>query len=150
MNTGGRLFFAGVPKGTRFVANQRVLCFKSKTKDLDEELCLTLLNSTLGMLLIEASAAPMALGALDTRAATFKQMYVLNPELVAETNRTTILSVFEPLKQRKVNDALIELEMEDRKAFDRVVLRFFCLEKYHDAIRQTLKRMLETRLYRHV
>jgi hypothetical protein len=150
MNTGGRLFFAGVPKGTRFVANQRVLCFKSKTKDLDEELCLALLNSTLGMLLIEASAAPMALGALDTRAATFKQMYVLNPELVTETNRTAILSAFEPLKQRKVNDALIELEMEDRKSFDRVVLRCFGLEKYHDAIRQTLKRMLETRLYRHV
>lgn len=139
-----------MPKDTRFVANQRVLCFKSKTKDLDEELCLALLNSTLGMLLIEASAAPMALGALDTRAATFKQMYVLNPELVAETNRTTILSAFEPLKQRKVNDALIELEMEDRKSFDRVVLRCFGLEKYHDAIRQTLKRMLETRLYRHV
>lgn len=150
MNTGGRLFFVGVPKGTRFVANQRVPWFKSKTKDLDEELCLALLNSTLGMLLIKASAAPMALGALDTRAAAFKQMYVLNPELVAETNRTTILSAFEPLKQRKVNDALIELEMGDRKSFDRVVLRFFGLEKYHDAIRQTHKRMLETRLYRHV
>ena len=150
MNTGGRLFFAGVPRGAKFVANQRGLCFKSKNKDLDEELCLALLNSTLGMLLIEASAAPMALGALDTSASTFKQMCVLNPELLTKKNRSAILNAFEPLKQRKVNDALIELEMEDRKFFDYVVLKCFGLEKYHNAIHQTLKRMLETRLSRHI
>lgn len=148
MNTGGRLFFSGAPKGSQFVANQRILCFKSKDQNLDEDLCLALLNSTLSMFLIEASAAPMALGALDTRAATFKKIYVLNPKLVAADNRAAILDAFEPLKHRKVHDALTELMMEDRKMFDLTVLKCFNLERHYDAIRKTLKRMLETRLYR--
>ena len=146
MNPGGRLFFAGVPKNARFVANQRVLCFRSKNKDLDEELCLALLNCTLGMLLIETSATPMALGALDTSAAQFKQMFMLNPGLVSKEDRAMILASFEPLKQRKVKDALDELKEEDRKSFDRIVLKCFGLEKYYDAIRMTLERMLTTRL----
>ena len=148
MNTGGRLFFAGAPKGTRFVANQRVLCFKAKRTSLDEELCLALLNSTLGMLLIEVSAAPMALGALDTRAATFKEMQMLNPDLVSAKARASILEAFEPLKNRQVEDALVELKMEDRKAFDDAVLKAYGLEGHGESIRSTLRSMLETRLHR--
>lgn len=148
MNTGGRLFFAGAPEGTRFVANQRVLCFKAKDSALDERLCLALLNSTLGMLLIEVSAAPMALGALDTRAATFKQMQMLNPDLVSCDDRASILKAFEPLKKRQVEEALVELNCEDRKYFDDAVLKAYGLEKYGESIRSTLKSMLETRLHR--
>lgn len=148
MNTGGRLFFAGAPKRSRFIANQRVLCFKSKDRFLDEDLCLALLNSTLGMFLIEASAAPMALGALDTRAATFREMYVLNPSLVDKKSRELILKAFEPLKSRSINDALVELTLQDRKEFDDAVLAVYGLAGYSETIRNTLKRMLETRLYR--
>lgn len=148
MNTGGRLFFAGAPEGTRFVANQRVLCFKAKNPALDEELCLSLLNSTLGMLLIEVSAAPMALGALDTRAATFKEMQMLNPTLVSTEDREAILVAFEPLKNRQVEEALVELDLEDRKNFDDVVLNAYGLESYGESIRSTLKSMLEARLHR--
>lgn len=148
MNTGGRLFFAGSPKGTRFVANQRVLCFKAKDPALDEELCLSLLNSTLGMLLIEVSAAPMALGALDTRAATFKEMQMLNPDLVSTEDRKVILTAFEPLKSRQVEEALVELNLEDRKIFDDAVLKAYGLESYGESIYSTLKSMLETRLHR--
>lgn len=148
MNTGGRLFFAGAPKGTRFVANQRVLCFKAKDPALDEELCLSLLNSTLGMLLIEVSAAPMALGALDTRAATFREMQMLNPDLVSAEDREAILTAFEPLKRRRVEEALVELNLEDRKIFDDAVLKAYGLESYGERIRSTLKSMLESRLHR--
>ena len=148
MNTGGRLFFAGAPKGARFIANQRVLCFKAKDAALDEELCLSLLNSTLGMLLIEVSAAPMALGALDTRAVTFKEMQMLNPDLVSSKDREAILKAFEPLKNRQVEDALVELKHEDRKNFDDAVLKAYGLEKYGESIRTTLESMLETRLHR--
>ncbi len=148
MNTGGRLFFAGAPKGTRFVANQRVLCFKAKDPALDEELCLSLLNSTLGMLLIEVSAAPMALGALDTRAATFREMQMLNPDLVSAEDREAILTAFEPLKSRRVEEALVELDLEDRKIFDDAVLKAYGLENYGERIRSTLKSMLESRLHR--
>ena len=85
------------------------------------------------MLLIEVSAAPMALGALDTRAATFREMQMLNPDLVSAEDREAILT---------------ELDLEDRKIFDDAVLKAYGLENYGERIRSTLKSMLESRLHR--
>lgn len=144
MNAGDRLFFAGVPKGEKFVANQRAICLRSKD-NVDEELALALLNSTLGMLLLEASAAPMALGALDTRASTFKKMYMLDPDCVGNTKRQEILDAFKPLKRRKIDTAMNELQYKDRNHFDEIVLSAYGLEAYLPAIKHALKEMLDAR-----
>lgn len=146
MNPGGRLFFASASTGSDFVVNQRVICLASKSDGLDKDLCLALLNSTLGMFLVEASAAPMALGALDTRAETFSKMYMLNPSLLNERQRDSVVSAFEPLKGRAVMDALDELREEDRHRFDEVVLDAFGLLEYDQEIRRVLGSMLEARL----
>lgn len=148
MNPYTRLFFAGALPGRSFVANQRAICFSPIKADLDEELCLALLNSTLGMFLIEASAAPMALGALDTRAETFKKMYMLNPSLITPAQREDIVSAFKILKSRNIKDALEELNEQDRIRFDSVVLRAYGIEKFDKQIRDALARMLRVRLAR--
>lgn len=146
MNPGGRLFFAVAPEGRRFIANQRVICLYPTHSNLDKELCLALLNSALGMLLIEASAAPMALGALDTRAQAFKTMYMLDPLHLSSEKRDAIVSAFKPLKERCILDALEELEQADRKTFDEVVFQSFGIEEHTEAIRDALREMLLTRL----
>lgn len=146
MNPGGRLFFASAPSGRSFAANQRAICFSPLDPDLDKELCLALLNSTLGMFLIEASAAPMALGALDTRAETFKKMYMLNPSLISQGQRDTIVSAFETLKSRNIKDALEELNEPDRERFDSIVLNAYGIERFSEQIRDSLTQMLRVRL----
>lgn len=146
MNPGGRLFFASAASGRSFVANQRAICFTPFDSSLDKELCLALLNSTLGMFLIEASAAPMALGALDTRAETFKKMFMLNPDLISQDQRDEIVSAFGALKTRDIKDALEELQESDRKEFDLIVLKAFGIEEYAEQIRDSLSQMLRVRL----
>lgn len=146
MNPGGRLFFASAPSGRSFAANQRAICFSPLDPGLDKELCLALLNSTLGMFLIEASAAPMALGALDTRAETFKKMYMLNPDLISHDQRDEIVSAFEALKSRNVKDALEELNETDREKFDSIVLKAYGIERFSKQIRESLTQMLRVRL----
>lgn len=146
MNPYQRLFFSGMSDGKPFVVDQRAICFSSKNEDLDTDLCLALLNSTLGMFLIESSAAPMALGALDTRAETFEKMFMLNPELVSRKQRDEIVLAFEPLKTRSIKNALAELEESDRKAFDATVLKAYGIEKFAEQIRESLRKMLHVRL----
>ena len=145
MNPGSRLFFASVPDGPAFVANQRAICFSAK-KRIDKELVLALLNSTLGMFLIEASAAPMALGALDTRAETFAAMYLLDPEALTNEQRNRIVVAFKPLREREIQDALVELESDDRRAFDEAVMEAFGLSPVYDKLVSALKGMLRARL----
>lgn len=145
MNPGSRLFFAYVPEGLRFVANQRAICFSAKTQ-IDKELLLALLNSTLGMFLIEASAAPMALGALDTKSETFSAMYMLDPDSISKEQRDQIVEAFEPLKSRSIKDALDELEMNDRKSFDAVLMKAFGLSEVYDDVVLALQGMLCARL----
>lgn len=146
MNPHQRLFFSSMPEGESFVADQRAICFSSKSTELDKDLCLALLNSTLGMFLIESSAAPMALGALDTRADTFKKMYMLNPDLISQEQRDEIVSAFKVLKSRNIKDALEEIEEEDRSSFDSVVLKAYGIEQFTDKIKESLRRMLQVRL----
>lgn len=146
MNPGGRLFFASAPSGHSFAANQRAICFSPLDPNLDKELCLALLNSTLGMFLIEASAAPMALGALDTRAETFKKMFMLNPDLISREQRDEIVAAFEVLKTRNVKDAFDELQEQDREQFDSIVLKAYGIGEYSTQIRKALTQMLRVRL----
>lgn len=146
MNPDGRLFFASAPSGHSFAVNQRAICFSPLNSDLDRELCLALLNSTLGMFLIEASAAPMALGALDTRAETFKRMYMLNPDLITQEQRDEIVAAFEILKSRDIKDALEELSEPDREKFDSIVLKAYGIERFSEQIRESLAQMLHVRL----
>lgn len=146
MNPGGRLFFAGAPEGKPFVANQRAICLAPLTSDFDRELCLALLNSTLGMFLIEASAAPMALGALDTRSETFKKMYMLNPTIISPNERNVIVEAFKPLKNREILDALDELEQVDRQDFDTVIMDVYGIAEFYNPIKNALQGMLNARL----
>lgn len=146
MNADSRLFFAAAPKGSTFIANQRVVCFSKKDDGLDEELMLALLNSTLCLFLIEASSTPMALGALDTRATAFRAMHVPDPAQVSAEGRERILSAFEPLKHRPVGGMLDELEREDREAFDVAVLEEFGIAGKAQALRSAMRRVLRARL----
>lgn len=146
MNPFQRLFFSDATGHESYIVDQRVVGLSAKESNLDKDLCLALLNSTLGMFLIEASAAPMALGALDTRAETFKKMFMLNPDLITQEQRDDIVSAFATLKSRNIKDALDELQESDRKEFDSTVLRAYGIEEFAERISDSLIRMLHIRL----
>lgn len=146
MNPNDRLFFAEVDQTEAIVLNQRIICLNNKNEECDSDLFLALLNSTLGLLLLECSGSPMALGALDTRAYSVESMCMLNPDLISHDDRNRIVELFEPIKNREILSVLDELDQEDRILFDRAVLMSYRLEGLEDSIRSILKNMVKVRL----
>jgi hypothetical protein len=54
-----------------------------------------------------------------------KQLRILNPDLLNDTQKSEILAAFQPLKQRKIKNIFEEVQEEDRINFDKTLLRSF-------------------------
>jgi len=91
----------------------------------DVELIAALLNSAITFLLLEMRGTPRNLGALDLNADYLKQLRILNPDLLNDTQKSEILAAFQPLKQRKIKNIFEEVQEEDRINFDKTLLRSF-------------------------
>ncbi|MDQ3712812.1 MAG: hypothetical protein M3388_11440 [Acidobacteriota bacterium] len=69
------------------------------------------------------------LGALDLNANYFKNLRVLNPNLLSEESKTEIRNAFQPLKERPIQTIAEEIQRADRRNFDAVVLHAFGIDE---------------------
>ena len=129
----------------RSFVNQRLVRFVSQ-QNVDIDLCHALMNSVIGMFLIEAIGFGRGLGALDLNPTKMSaQMHMLDPNLVDATNRALILAAFEPLLARDVLNLPLELINADRINFDQIVLRVYGIEQLQNQIYSSLLQLFHIR-----
>jgi hypothetical protein len=73
----------------------------------------------------EMRGTPRHSGMLDLNADYLKQLCILNPDLLNDTQKSEILAAFQPLKQRKIKNIFEKVQEEDRINFDKTILRIF-------------------------
>jgi N-6 DNA Methylase len=128
----------------RAFVNQRLIRLSHRNKKtLNAALHHALLNSVVGMFLIEASGFGRGLGALDLNATKLSaQLHMLNPALLSNAASQTILTAFAPLLKRSVMDLDSELCQEDRIHFDDTVLNAYGLLDNSPLLRGQIYRSL--------
>jgi hypothetical protein len=142
LNPGRRLFFAKLAASS-FI-NQRLIGLQLKKGNKD--LLHALLNTVFEMFTIEGLGFGRGLGALDMSKDNFEKTYILNPELISETDIAAILGAFECMKSRNVLSVEDELASADREKFDRLVLGVLGIEDYYERIKESVLSMQRTRL----
>lgn len=113
---------------TPFAIDQRLIAMCVKD-GYDVELIAALLNSAISFLILEMRGTSRNLGALDLNANYLKQLKGLNPDLLNESQKTEIISAFQPLKQRDVCTIFEEVHNEDRIYFDKTILRCYGIDE---------------------
>ena len=140
-----RLF---VPKlRERAFVDQRFTRFTLTDDHTDADLCHALLNSAVGLFLVEALGFGRGLGALDLSTTRAKrQLHILNPRRLNDEQEKYILKAFRPLLDRPVETVPEELARDDRRAFDRTVLEAFGLLDLYEPIRTALRELYALRM----
>ncbi len=144
VNAGERLFVGRFTE-PQFI-DQRVIGIIRKNEGVDVELCHALMNSIIGMYLIEALGFGRGQGALDINSTNFKKVKMLDPKLVSGEDRKAILEAFKPIIDREILQTSKELQMEDRENFDKKVLKAYGIEEYYPRIKESLLSMQKSRL----
>ena len=127
-------------------ADQRLICLDGR-ENVDIDLCQALLNSTIGMFIIEGMGFGRGLGALDLNKDRIEQfLHILDPANLNHKQSTQIKKAFEPLLDREVLNVDDELEQRDRQVFDDVVIRSFGLSVSRERIYEDLRVLLGIRL----
>ncbi len=144
LNPNKRLFFARFENPT--CINQRLIGFYPRSNDVNVKLCHALLNSIIGMFYIEATGFGRGLGALDLSKDKIETSFMLNPSLISKEQENEILKAFEPLLKRKILTVQEELKQDDRKIFDKIVLKSYGLESFYERIKNCLLEMVSIRL----
>lgn len=144
LNPHKRLFVAKFRERT-FV-DQRFTRLLKNRDNLDLELVHALLNSIYGMFAIEAIGFGRGLGVLDASSSNFKQIYMINPDLINYDEAEEIKELFDKIKDRCVYDTEDELKDKDRERFDKRVLQAIGKEDMYDDIKKSLISMQNTRL----
>ncbi|MDE2823895.1 MAG: hypothetical protein OXK79_10365, partial [Chloroflexota bacterium] len=137
INYGDRLF-VGRLSPAAFV-DQRMVRLIPRQEGVDIGLCHALMNSSVGLFLLEGLGFGRGLGALDLNKDRLEAyMHMLDPSVVDERGRDSIVGAFAPLAQRTLLPVADELEQQDRQDFDRVVLGAFgldlCLERIYESL----------------
>jgi hypothetical protein len=111
----------------RSFVNQRLIRFTTKTfSDLD--ILHALLNSAIGMFLLEGAGFGRGLGALDLNAGKLsRKLRVLDPKLLNNQSKNEILSAFKPVASREPLNLEDELKLADRRKFDEVIVKEYGL-----------------------
>ena len=144
INYGERLF-VGRLLPAAFV-DQRMVRLIPKQDGVDIDLCHALMNSSIGLFLLEGLGFGRGLGALDLNKDRLESyMHMLNPNVVAGHGRDSIVSAFAPLTGRTLLPVADELEQPDRQTFDRVVLAAFGLELSLERVYESLLGLVEIR-----
>jgi type I restriction-modification system DNA methylase subunit len=122
INPNKRLFFSYSKEP--IYLNQRLIALR--TDNANAQLIAALLNSVLGLLIVEFIGVSRNLGSLDLNAVFFKtKMKMLNPSLLTNEGKQRIIKKFRPLSERAIKDYGEEMKSPDRIAFDQTVLREF-------------------------
>ena len=143
LNPDKRLFVSKFDEST-FV-DQRFTRMLMKNTTISKDLLHALLNSLFGMFAIEAIGFGRGLGVLDASSTKLKNMYMINPQNISDTDALEIVELFNKIKNRNVMDTENELKDSDREIFDRKVLRAIGYEELYDAIKGSLLSMQYTR-----
>lgn len=143
MNPDRRLFFARFEQPS-FV-NQRLVGLRHNSDYADEDLNFALLNSLITMFFIEASGFGRGLGVLDINSKTIANCRMLNPSLVSNAHRESILKSFDNLSRRSILDVAEELHQNDRMEFEKAVFAAFGIEACLEPARQSLLSMQASR-----
>jgi hypothetical protein len=141
---GDRLFVARLDPPA-FV-DQRLIRL-DQNEGVDIELCHALLNSTIGMFIIEGLGFGRGLGALDLNKDRIESyLHVLSPEGLEEDQITRIKDAFNPLTAREILGVADELEQVDRQNFDDVIIDVFNLSLLRNQLYDNLRSLVEIRL----
>lgn len=125
INYGDRLFVGRVDPPA--FADQRLVRLEP-IGAVDIDLAHALLNSAIGMFIIEGMGFGRGLGALDLNKDRIEDfMHVLDPSRLNQAGISSIKTAFAPLLQRDILDVADELEQADRQAFDDAVIAAFAL-----------------------
>lgn len=111
-----------------FTIDQRLIAM-TVNGDQDIELIAALFNSVITFLSIEMRGTSRNLGALDLNANYFKNLRVLNPDLLSEASKAEIINAFQPLKERSIQTIAEEIQRADRRDFDTIILRAFGIDE---------------------
>ena len=139
-----RLFFCFSENS--FTIDQRLVGINVED-EYDVELIAALLNSIVTLLSIEIRGTSRNLGTLDLNANYFKKLEVLNPNVLTTTQINEIFRAFQPLKQRNIRTVFEEVQMDDRRNFDRTILRCYGInENILENLYQTLISSVDDRV----
>ena len=144
INLGERLF-VGYVDPPAFV-DQRMVRLDGK-RGVDVLLCHALLNSAIGLFMIEGLGFGRGLGALDLNKNRIeKRMHMLDPGTLGERERRNIMQAFDPLLNREVLSVADELEQEDRRRFDDAIMDAFGLGVSRSTVYEALLELFGIRL----
>ena len=145
INPDKRLFFS-FSKSPLYL-NQRLVAIRVKKKDV--EIVSALLNSIISLLTVELNGVSRNLGALDLNADFFKtKMKMFNPSLLSDKQRESIISKFETLSKRQIQDYENEYKQKDRISFDEEILKAFgfkidILPQLYSLLTETIRNRVE-------
>jgi hypothetical protein len=144
INPEGRFFFTFSEHG--FMVDQRLIALMV-APEYDSELIAALLNCTVTYLWIEMKGTARYEGVLDLNANDFKELKLLNPDLLDAKKIAEIKKSFEPLKKRDVLDISQEVRQADRIAFDKTIFKAFGIdEKLIRVVYEILTREVKNRV----
>ena len=115
--------------------------------DVDIGLCHALLNSSIGMFIIEALGFGRALGALDLNKERIEKfMHILDPSALDPKLVEQIKTAFAPLLERELFNLADEIEKQDRQYFYDVIIEAFNLKVPREAVYESLRELVSIRL----
>lgn len=131
----------------RSFVDQRLIRFTERAEGkLNIVLAHALMNSAVGMFLLQASGFGRGLGALDLNATKLASgLQMLNPRKLTNVQAVKIIKAFRPLLARNVLDLPDELANPDRQAFDGIVLSAYGVGNLQNQIYASLLRLFEIR-----
>lgn len=144
INPSQKLFFA-FSKSPLYL-NQRLVAIRVKK---DVEIVSALLNSIVSLLIVELNGVSRNLGALDLNADFFKtKMKMFDPSLLSDKQKSNIISTFEVLSKRQLQDYENEYKQKDRIAFDEEVLKAYgfktdILPQLYSLLTETIRNRVE-------
>ena len=140
----GRRLFVGRVSPPAFV-DQRMVRLLPKA-DIDVGIYHALMNSSIGMFIIEGMGFGRGLGALDLNKDRIeKYMPIIDVSKLNDEKRTIILDGFAPLLQREILAVADELEQDDRQEFDDRIIRILGLDVEREQIYDSLRNLVEMR-----
>lgn len=140
----GKRLYVGRVNPAAFV-NQRLMGLNAKP-GVDIDLAHALLNSTIGLLMIEGIGFGRGLGALDLNKDRIEaNLHMLNPENLTKSQVSSIIKSFAKIKGRKILEVSDELDQGDRQDFDDLIIKIFKLGFDRDTVYDALRALVEVR-----
>jgi SAM-dependent methyltransferase len=140
----GKRLYVGRVNPAAFV-NQRLMGLNAHA-GVNVDLAHALLNSTIGLLMIEAIGFGRGLGALDLNKDRIEaSLHMLDPDDLNRDQRNAIITAFDAMKARLVLEVSDELEQPDRHLLDDLVIKHFGLKVSREHVYDTLRALVEVR-----